>query len=339
MLALKHNIALKEYNTFAVEASAANFYVITSVDDLLRDLNEIRSYSPRLVLGGGSNLLFIEDYSGLILYPQLFGIELISETVDSVSIKVGASENWHQFVEYCITQGWYGLENLALIPGTVGAAPVQNIGAYGVEIEAFIERVAYVDLESGQMHWRSGPDCEFDYRDSYFKHAKQGQYLITQVEFKLLKQPAPCLTYQPLAEYFADKSTPTPKQVMQRVCEIRQQKLPNPVELANAGSFFKNPIVSAEKFATLKKQFPHIVAYPAGEEFKLAAGWLIEKAGLKGKQIGDIGIHKKQALVLVNYAEVNGKKIWQLARLVQDKVLSEFGVLLEPEVRVIGRLD
>lgn len=329
-------VQLRPFNTFAVEAKAASFLQIDSHDELVEQLSHIQKFSQRLVLGGGSNLLFVGDYPGLIIYPKLLGINIVSQDENSITLSVGASQNWHDFVIYCLKNEWYGLENLALIPGTVGAAPVQNIGAYGVEIKEHIERVEYVDLNQGTSCWLNNQDCQFAYRDSVFKQAELGTYLITRVEFKLLKHPQLRLTYQPLAQFFTDNKLPSPWQVMQRVCEIRSQKLPDPKQIANAGSFFKNPLVSAGDYQRLKQEFPEIVAYASGEQYKLAAGWLIEKAGFKGLREGEIGVHKMQALVLVNYAEKQGIKIWQLAQKIQCEIRQLFGVELEPEVRVIG---
>ena len=336
MVSYNQQVQLKPFNTFAVEAKAANFLQLDSQAEIPEQLSYIQQFEQRLVLGGGSNLLFVDDYAGLVIYPQFFGIEVVSQDQASVTLQVGASQNWHELVVYCLQNAWYGLENLAMIPGTVGAAPVQNIGAYGVEIKEFIQRVEYYDLSQGSHHWRDTEDCQFGYRDSYFKQAPPGSYLITRVELRLLKQPNLCLSYQPLAEFFKDQESPTPWQVMQRVCEIRSQKLPAPEELANAGSFFKNPLVSAADYQRLKLEFPDIVAYPVGNDFKLAAGWLIEKAGFKGLREGQVGVHRMQALVLVNYAESKGIKIWLLAQKIQRKIQRLFSVELEPEVRVIG---
>lgn len=336
MVTLSQQVQLKPYNTFAVEAKAANFLKLDSQQALAEHLPFIQKNPQRMVLGGGSNLLFVSDYPGLVIYPQLFGVDIVEQDETSVTLSVGASQNWHEFVCHCLQQGWYGLENLALIPGSVGAAPVQNIGAYGVEIKEFIRRVEYFDLNQGSQHWLDAKDCQFAYRDSFFKRAQAGSYLITRVEIKLNKQPQLCLSYQPLAEYFKDKPEPSPTQVMQRVCEIRSEKLPDPKTLANAGSFFKNPLVSESDYRRLKSIHPDIVAYPADEQFKLAAGWLIEKAGFKGLREGNVGVHKMQALVLVNYAESDGEKVWLLAQKIQQEIRRMFAVELEPEVRVIG---
>jgi len=330
------NQSLNQLNTFAVEALTDSFYQVESKSQLLDDWQEIASYPNRLVLGGGSNILFAGDYSGLIIYPQVFGVEVIEENDEEITVRVGASENWHQFVVNMTEKGFFGLENLALIPGTVGASPVQNIGAYGVEVKSLITQVECFDFESGEVKCLSNQECQFAYRDSRFKQAGQGKYLVLSVDFKLSKQPSPVLTYRPLAEAFADESNVAPMDVLNKVCEIRRTKLPDPAELPNAGSFFKNPVVSIQSYKELSAQFPQLVAFPAGNEMKLAAGWLIDNAGLKGERDGNVGTHIHQALVLVNYGEKKGSKIWDFARKVQTLVFDKYGVLLEPEVRVEG---
>ncbi|MDH5631039.1 MAG: UDP-N-acetylmuramate dehydrogenase [Gammaproteobacteria bacterium] len=337
MQAIKPQVSLKELTTFKVDSNADGFLQLDSVDDIIECLSQIQQYDQRLVLGGGSNILMVGDYSGLILYPQLFGINLLDESDNDVLVAVAASENWHNWVLHSSQQGWHGLENLALIPGTVGAAPIQNIGAYGVEVEQFIDYVEYIDLDSGVQHLKKQRECEFAYRDSFFKKAGQGRYLVTQVVFRLLKQPQLNLTYQPLASYFEDKPSVNPADLIERVCEIRRSKLPDPELIPNAGSFFKNPVVAESVYEQLKQSHPDLVAYPVDEGFKLAAGWLIEKAGFKGVKEGDVGVHTQQALVLVNYGETDGRKIWQLAEKIQQSVLQQFGVVLEAEVRIEGR--
>jgi UDP-N-acetylmuramate dehydrogenase len=322
--------------TFAVKAKAKYFVQLSSVKDVQAAIPVINQYQQKLVVGGGSNILFVGDYQGLVIFPQLFGCEVIMEDDCSVRVSVGASENWHEWVCQSNLNGWFGLENLALIPGTVGASPVQNIGAYGVEVKQLIHQVEYIDLETGELHVSSSEHCGFDYRDSMFKKAGQGRYLVTRVEFNLSKEPCLNLSYKPLAEYFKNKKNVTAKDVLERVCEIRSKKLPDPKQLANAGSFFKNPVVTAKLYHTLKKQYQDLVAYPVGEDFKLAAGWLIEKAGLKGKRVDNVGVHKDQALVLVNYAESDGNKIKILSQEIQRIVYDKYAVELEVEVRVEG---
>jgi len=334
------NIALNELNTFNVKAKAQAFIQIDSLQQLDSAYAEISNYKERLVLGGGSNLLFVGDYSGLVIYPQLKGIEILEQDDAQVTLRVAASENWHQFVSYCLENNYFGLENLALIPGTVGAAPVQNIGAYGVEVESFILQVECVDLDSGELVMLSHDDCQFEYRDSFIKRAGQGRYLVVSVDLKLHKKPDLVLSYQPLKEFFAGASEVTAKRVFDRVCEIRSEKLPDPNKLANAGSFFKNPVINNQHYQGLKQAFPELVAYPVGtsadRQYKVAAGWLIEAAGFKGKIVGKVGVHKHQALVLVNYSDSDGANILALAKAIINKVKDMFDIKLESEVRILG---
>lgn len=337
---------LTALNSFRVTAYAQHFIKLGSLAEILAAVPQIQNYAEWIILGGGSNVLFVSDYAGLVVYPQLFGIELVGlgsgsvliQDSDSVLVKVAASENWHDFVLAATRNGWFGLENLALIPGTVGAAPVQNIGAYGVEVGERIEQVECVDLHTGEILLMDNAACDFAYRDSFFKQQQLGRYLITSVTFRLSKRTELCLTYQPLAKAFAGKDQVTPLDVLHRVCAIRAEKLPDPKLLPNAGSFFKNPLVSSQQFHQLKNAFPNLVGYSAGSEYKLAAAWLIEHAGFKGLRVENIGVHTQQALVLVNYAETNGLKIWQLAERIQQEVLQKFAVSLEPEVRLLGNI-
>lgn len=342
MLQINKKVELKSKTTLAVSAFADNFLMLDSINAIQETLPEIQKFQARLVLGGGSNILFVGDYQGLILFPQLFGVELLLETENMARVSVGASENWHQWVLLSNKNGWYGLENLALIPGTVGASPVQNIGAYGVEVKQRIHRVECIDLNTGVIQWLTNQECEFAYRDSFFKRAGQGRYLVTRVEFNLTKQIDLDLSYQPLEEFFLGKKNVTPNAVLNRVCEIRQQRLPDPNQLANAGSFFKNPVVNSALYNKLKNEYPELVAYPNGDDFKLAAAWLIDQAGFKGKRFGTVGVHEFQALVLVNFGEINGEsnghKLKALADKIQKEVFQKYQVMLEPEVRIEGTL-
>lgn len=323
-----------------MKARASNFLQIDSVQQLIKYSTQISEFEERFILGGGSNLLFIDDYKGLVIYPQLRGIRLIEENEQEVTLNVAASEIWHEFVQYCLNNSLFGLENLALIPGTVGAAPVQNIGAYGVEVEQFISKVECFDLKEQCLIELSHKECEFEYRDSLIKRSGQGRYLVTSVEMKLSKKAHPVLSYQPLKNFFEGQLQVAPKQVFDQVCQLRNQKLPNPNDLPNAGSFFKNPIVDGEEYRRLKEKYPELVGYPVASsstgQYKLAAGWLIERAGFKGKVYGRIGVHKNQALVLVNYSDSNGANIWKLAETIMEQIFHQFNVELEPEVRVLG---
>jgi UDP-N-acetylmuramate dehydrogenase len=334
------NFALDNLNTFNIRASAKAFIGIDSLPSLTTHWGEIASFTERFVLGGGSNLLFVGDFDGLVIYPQLKGIELLQENDLQVSLKVGASENWHAFVVNCLKQGYFGLENLALIPGTVGAAPVQNIGAYGVEVESFIRQVNCFDIETGEFVTLSHQECQFGYRDSLIKRSGQGRFIVTSVEFLLNKQADLVLSYKPLRDYFTGNKRVTAQQVFDRVCAIRSEKLPDPRELPNAGSFFKNPVIEEALYSQLKNSYPQIVAYPIDHggkiQYKIAAGWLIEKAGFKGKVFGKVGVHEKQALVLVNYSDSNGCNVYALARQIMTEVYRLFNICLEPEVRILG---
>ncbi len=348
------NKSLQNLNAFNVKANAKAFLQINSSNELTKSFTKISEYKEKMVVGGGSNLLFAGDYSGLVIYPQIFGIEKTKETAGNIYLRVAASENWHEFVTTCLKKSYFGIENLALIPGTVGAAPVQNIGAYGVEVEQFIESVECFDLKENKYIVFNHSECEFSYRDSRLKKAGQGRYLVCYVNFVLNKTANPVVTYAPLkklSEKLSDAQSgklsknqadglnkPTPKNIYDWVCKLRKEKLPDPLILPNAGSFFKNPIVSSEKYFELKNKFPNIVSYPdnTGEKFKIAAAWLIDNAGLKGKRVGDVGIHQQQALVLVNFGETQGIKIWQLACDVRHKIKLLYGIELEHEVRVLG---
>lgn len=329
-------VELQSLNTFKVKSLARYFLQLNSLSQVQQSIDIINKHRNRMVLGGGSNLLFISDYDGLIIYPQLFGIEKLSEDQSTVTLSVGASENWHDFVKSTCDSGYYGLENLALIPGTVGASPVQNIGAYGVEVKSFIEMVEVVDLNTAEVRQFSNAECQFGYRNSVFKQAEIGRFLITRVDFKLLKRPDLCLSYQPLKDLFADDPDVTPKRVLDKVCQVRQQKLPDPADIPNAGSFFKNPVVTTEHYLKLKQSYPELVAYPADDEYKLAAGWLIDKAGFKGLREGKVGVHKNQALVLANYEDDCGLNVWRLAKTIRLAIKKQFAVELEVEVRVVG---
>ncbi len=339
MTAISNNIPLQQLNTFNVKANAKHFIQIDSVQQLLALSSEISNFPNRFVLGGGSNLLFVGDFSGLVIYPQLFGIEVLEEDDSRVRLKVAASENWHDFVKFCLSSQYFGIENLALIPGTVGAAPVQNIGAYGVEIEKFIQSIECYDLEKGQLLTLSHKECQFGYRDSLIKRSGQGRFLVTSVEMILPKRFAPELGYKPLSAHFANEAV-TPQALFDEVCRLRQSKLPDPETLANAGSFFKNPVISAEQYQRLLKSYSKLVAFPVEQEgvqkYKIAAGWLIENAGFKGKQYNGVGVHKHQALVLVNYSESSGLKVWELAENIMQHVQKMYGINLEPEVRILG---
>ena len=336
---IQQNISLKEFNTFGIDAKAREFVVINTVEELcifcaafnLSDRNI-------LVLGGGSNVLLTGNFDGMVIKMNLKGIEMVSENDNHVWIKAMAGEVWHEFVLYCIEKGLGGVENLSLIPGCVGAAPMQNIGAYGVEIKDTFDSLEAVEIASGDMVKFSNSDCKFGYRESIFKQEAKGKYIISSVTFKLSKHPLCNVSYGAIQQVLAEikLTTPTVKEVSDAVISIRQSKLPNPKVLGNAGSFFKNPEIPAEQYNALKAEHPSIVGYPASSgNIKVAAGWLIEQAGWRGKVVGNVGSHKDQALVLVNYGGASGNEIWQLAMDIQASVLQKFGVTITPEVNVI----
>lgn len=330
---------LKLHNTFGVEAKAALCTVIRSVDDLKEVIAENRSIKKELYpLGGGSNILLCGDLDKWVLINELFGIEVVEENNQEVRLDVSSGENWHQFVLHCLEHGWYGLENLSLIPGSVGASPIQNIGAYGVEVKDFIESVSYLDLLSGEEHHLVNDEMNFGYRNSIFKNDLKGKIFITSVRFKLHKTPEVNIKYKALIDELENRSisNPGPKDVSDAVIAVRKSKLPDPLEIGNSGSFFKNPVVAKPVLQKIQEEYGDVPFYPAEEgSVKLAAGWLIEKAGWKGFREGDIGVHEKQALVLVNYGEGKGEDIKELSQRIINDILDKFGVLLEREVNIL----
>ncbi|MCA1763537.1 MAG: UDP-N-acetylmuramate dehydrogenase [Cryomorphaceae bacterium] len=334
----EYNASLKDYNTFGIDATCKVMHRFSSATDLIAVLKngEFKSL-PRLILGGGSNVLLSGDFEGLVLKNEIKGVELIDTTESEYIVKVGAGENWHQFVLRCIDEGWAGLENLSLIPGNVGASPMQNIGAYGVEIKDRFQELEALNLETLEIETFRADDCAFGYRESIFKRAYKDRYIILSVTFRLLKEPKLNTSYGDIEnELERMKVSPSIKSVSDAVIRIRQSKLPNPAELGNAGSFFKNPIVSQKAWSEISVKHPEIPNYPAGtEKVKLAAGWLIEHAGWKGKRMGNCGMHEKQALVLVNYGGATGREIMEHAERVQKSVFEKFGVELEREVNLI----
>lgn len=335
---LHKNVSLKAFNTFGVDAIASEFVAVQSVGQLTKVFEEVSSKNlSYLVLGSGSNVLFTKDYAGLIIKNEIGGIELINEDDGHVYVKVGAGVNWHQFVVHCINHDWGGVENLSLIPGTVGAAPVQNIGAYGVEIKDVLHVLHAWDIKHQRLIEFSNTDCDFGYRNSVFKHTHKGAMVICDVIFKLTKKHAVKIGYGAIKDQLAAHgiTSPTIRDVSNAVIAIRSSKLPDPNEIGNAGSFFKNPVVDKSFFEHLHKCYPAIVAYPSGNEMKLAAGWLIEQAGWKGFHEGNVGCYDKQALVLVNFGGATGAEILSLAKRIQASVKAKFDVELEMEVNVI----
>ena len=326
---------LKSFNTFGLDAQAKMGFVLNNEAELdtLRGSTWWSDSQPRLLIGEGSNILFTADFDGLVIVNRLKGIT-VQETADAWLLHVAAGENWPALIQWTLQHQMPGMENLALIPGTVGAAPVQNIGAYGVEFCQFCEYVDTWHFADGHRQRYSAAACQFGYRDSLFKHELHDQVIITAVGLRIPKQWQPVVEYGPLKALGANA---TAEQIFMTVCELRQSKLPDPTILGNAGSFFKNPVVSATQAAALKQQHPAIPCFAAGEgQNKLAAGWLIDKAGLKGFSLGNAGVHRDQALVLVNLGNASAAEILQLAKHVANTVKQQFAVQLEPEVRFIG---
>ncbi|MGZ4047771.1 MAG: UDP-N-acetylmuramate dehydrogenase [Bacteroidia bacterium] len=333
------NHSLKKLNTFGIDASARYFTEFSSIEEIKEILSEPKfSNLNRLILGGGSNLLFTKNFDGIVLKNNLKGIELIKEDADFYYVRSAAGEVWHTFVLHCIENNYAGLENLSLIPGNVGASPMQNIGAYGVEIkDCFFELEAF-HIKDKSLQLFNNTQCEFGYRESVFKRKLKDQFIITSVTFKLRKKPVYNTSYGAIETELAEMGV-TEKSIQaisQAVCNIRSSKLPNPAEIGNAGSFFKNPEVAREKYSHLKNKYPAIVGYDLENgNVKLAAGWLIEQCGWKGKTFGDAGVHKLQALVLVNYGNAKGEEIFELSQNVMDSVKEKFDVELEREVNII----
>lgn len=329
------SVSLKNLNTFSLPACANNLVIADSKEMLVSAWHEAKSRNqPVLILGDGSNVLFIEDFLGTILLNRIKGISF-TENKDARYFHVGAGENWHDFVCYSLKQNMPGLENLALIPGCVGSAPIQNIGAYGVELQNFCEYVELLDLNSGLVQRLAAKQCQFGYRDSIFKHRYGNGYAIIAVGFRLNKDWSPVLSYGDLSCF--NPLTVTPQQIFDSVCAMRRSKLPDPAVTGNAGSFFKNPVVKIEKVQKIIDKYPDAPQYfQSNDRVKLAAGWLIEQCSLKGYKIGGAAIHQKQALVIINQNNASGKDIFNLANYVRKKVALKFGIWLEPEVRFIA---
>ena len=333
-----HNYSLKNYNTFGIAAKAKYFASFSSEAELTALLkNNICKTEPLFILGGGSNILLTQDFEGIVLANNIKGIDVISEDEESTSIAVGAGEVWHDFVLWSINQNLSGIENLALIPGLVGASPMQNIGAYGTEVKDVITKVSYIEIETGLQKEITTSECNFGYRNSIFKEELRGKVVITKVVYKLSKTPLNNIKYGAITEELKRlKKQPSPGSIAQAVINIRSSKLPDPKVLGNSGSFFKNPIIETSQFEEMKKEFPEMVGYTISEsKTKIAAGWLIDNAGLKGYRKADAGVHKNQALVLVNYGNATGTEIINLAKEVQQKVKEKYGISIEPEVNIL----
>jgi UDP-N-acetylmuramate dehydrogenase len=340
MISIAENVDLLPYNTFKISARAKYFVVVRTIEAAQKLFqSKIFTENRYLILGGGSNVLLTGDFDGLIIKNEIKGIQKEDETASQVTLKVGAGENWHEFVMHCVSQNYGGIENLSLIPGTVGAAPMQNIGAYGVEIREVIHNVEAIELSTGDVHNFSNAECNFGYRESIFKQNLRNKYFISSITLSLTKgQHQFNTTYGSITEVLRERHQNqfSVKNISDAVIFIRKNKLPDPALIGNAGSFFKNPSVDAQIFENLREKFPTVPSFP-GEHglIKVPAAWLIEQAGWKGKSLENIGVHKHQALVLVNYGGGEGSKIWELAMNIQRSVKEKFNIVLHPEVNVI----
>jgi UDP-N-acetylmuramate dehydrogenase len=333
------NYSLKKFNTFGISVDGKYFTRVASMDDLLEVKDFISENNCQfIVLGGGSNVLFLKDYEGLIVRNELSGIEILKEDENHVYVKAQAGEDWDDFVAWCVKNNFAGLENLSLIPGSIGASPIQNIGAYGVEMKDHFVELEGFHWETGEIRTWKYEDCQFGYRNSIFKNKLKGKAVILSVTFRLDKNPVFKTGYGAIQEEIKQMGVEqlSIEAIRDAVISIRKRKLPDPEEIGNAGSFFKNPVISERQFLSLKKTYPKIVSYQLSDgSHKLAAGWLIDRAAWKGKRIGNAGVHEKQALVLVNYGNANGNEIIQLASQIEQSVKEMFGVDLEREVNVI----
>ncbi len=335
---IQENVSLKPFNTFGLDVTCRYFAEVTNIEELKEVLqSEICKKNELFILGGGSNLLLTRDVDALVVKNSILGVNILEENENEVLLAGGAGEIWHEFVMKSMDLECYGLENLSLIPGCVGASPMQNIGAYGVEIKDKFEYLEALNIETLQIEKFNKAACEFGYRESVFKRRLKGKYIITKVVFRLHKSTVLNTSYGAIETELAVQgiTNPSPKDVSNAVIAIRQSKLPNPKEIGNSGSFFKNPVISVQLLEKIKEEYPDIVNYKVDEEnYKLAAGWMIEQAGWKGKTFDTYGVHKKQALVLVNYGGSKGADIYDLSQQIIDSVKAKFGVELEREVNI-----
>lgn len=336
-MTIQENISLKAYNTFGIDVKARRFVSITSFYELQQLLKIEKDF---FLISGGSNMLLTKDIDKLVVLIDIKGTSIDREEENSVYLTVNAGENWHEFVLWCIAQNYGGLENLSLIPGNVGTCPIQNIGAYGVEVKDTITKVEALEIETNKLVSFSNEACNFGYRNSIFKNEVKEKYILTSVSFKLsTKKHQLTTSYGAIENELAllNITAPTLKNISDAVIAIRKSKLPDPKKIGNSGSFFKNPVISKTQFLALQKENPAIPNYPVSKtEIKIPAGWLVEQSGFKGKRFRDAGVHEKQALVLVNYGNATGKEIFQLAEKIQKTVLKKFEISLEIEVNVIS---
>lgn len=333
------NISLKPYNTFGIDAKAAEFVEIKTEGKIVELIKSgVLAGKKSLILGGGSNIVFTQDYDGLVVHMATKGIEFVEDQGETSLLAAQAGEVWSDFVHQTISQGYSGLENLAGIPGTVGAAPVQNVGAYGREAKDVIHSVKCYDIETGETRIFANEECRFGYRNSIFKQECADRYIVASVTFRLSKRHNPNIEYKALKDTLAGKgiTNPTPREIAQTITEIRDAKLPKPEETGSAGSFFKNPVVSASLHDQIKEEHPNLVSFVVDDDhYKLAAGWLIEQCGWKGRGIGNAGVYAKQALVLVNNGGCTGKEVTTLSNAIIADVEAKFGVTLTPEAIII----
>lgn len=337
MFELVKNYSLKNHNTFGIDVKAKSFFSFDDELDLIH-LLKVNNFTANdiLTIGEGSNILFSGDYDGLVVFPCNKSIEVLQEDDDVIYVRVGAGYNWDDFVHYCVDKGWGGIENLSNIPGNVGASPVQNIGAYGVEVGNFIHSVDLVNIETAEQEIFLNSQCEFGYRDSVFKNKYKNLFIVTHVVFELFKNHIPVLSYDSLEQKVLEFGEINIENVRKAVISIRNAKLPDPNVIGNAGSFFKNPVVSREVADMLRKQYSNIPEYILDSgEIKLAAGWLIDKCGYKGFRRVNVGVHVNQALVIVNFGGASGMDIILLANEIKNAVFSKFGIMLELEVKVV----
>lgn len=338
-MTILENQSLLKYNTFGIDVSAKYFATIDSVD-LLSELLSNKTYKQedKLILGGGSNVLFTKNQDAIVLLNQIKGIKVETEDAKGWTISAGGGENWHQFVLHCIEKGYAGIENMSLIPGSVGASPIQNIGAYGTEIKDVFEWLEAFHIPTGEIHRFTHSDCNFGYRESIFKNKLKGEYFITKVAYRLTKNPNLNTSYGAINKALEEMkvTTPTLKNISDAVISIRESKLPDPKKIGNSGSFFKNPIIENSILNKVKENYPELTTYPVSDTHsKVAAGWLIDKAGWKGKTVNNYGVHKNQALVLVNYGGATGKEIYDLSSDIIRSVKEKYGIELEREVNVL----
>tara|TARA_B100000768_G_scaffold34329_1_gene32940 strand:+ start:574 stop:1590 length:1017 start_codon:yes stop_codon:yes gene_type:complete len=333
-----NNYSLKNHNTFGINVEAKYFSTFNSMIELKEILKiNLHKKEKFFILGSGSNILLTKDFDGFILHNKIEGICIIEDNENDIIVEVGSGVVWHDFVMWSVNQELSGIENLALIPGTVGASPVQNIGAYGMEAKDSITKVHTLEIKNKKVKIFSNKDCEFSYRNSIFKKEKEKKFIITKVEFRLSKEHFNRTEYGAIEEELKKlKLKANPATIAKAVIKIRNRKLPNPKVLGNSGSFFKNPVIETSEFNVLKKEFPEIIGYTiSNSQTKVAAGWLIDNAGLKGYRKADAGVHKNQALVLVNYGNATGTEIIKLAKEIQQKIKAQYGIIIEPEVSIL----